>query len=393
MKTKLTPAAIGKLTAPGCYWDASMAGFGLLITPGGHRSFICQYRNAAGVSRRQTIKLVLGLEAARLEARKLQGDVARGLDPVAQKRKERQAVKTTLAAVFDLYEKLEGGKLCSAAARRGVFARYVLPALGSRPIKEIRRGEIVSLLDSIQAATGVRTANIALMLLSRVFGWYSIRNEEFRSPLVKGMARRENPARDRVLSDDEIRALWAATADLSDPFNRLVRFTLLTATRRTEGAAMSRSELDGDAWSIPASRYKVGAEMLIPLSGAARAVLASAPKIGPGDWVFTIDGRARIGGFSRRKTALDARMRAAGLDSLPAWRIHDLRRTARSLMSRAGVAADIAERALGHTLPTIRRTYDRHSYVAEKRAAFEALARQVEMILHPTDNVISIRRG
>jgi integrase len=247
---------------------------------------------------------------------------------------------------FTLIEKLEGGKLRSAAHRRRLFNNHVVPVLGSRPIKEIRRGEIVALMDDIEANVGVRTANIALAILSRVFGWYSIREEDFRSPLVKGMARQEAHPRDRVLSDDEIRALWTATADQTDPFNRLVRFTLLTATRRDEAGAMSWSELDGDVWSIPASRYKVGAEMVIPLSGAAQTVLACAPRVGPGDWVFTIDGRARIGGFSRRKTALDTRMLAAGLDSLPAWRVHDLRRTARSLMSRAGVAADIAERAL-----------------------------------------------
>jgi integrase len=395
MRIKLTPKTIEKLATPGVYWDQAMAGFGVVVTPALHKSFCVQYRTSAGVSRRATLKLVLGLDGARSEARKIQGDVERGLDPVGEDRAKRRAVKTTLAAVFDLYEKLEGGKLRSAAGRRALFINHVLPTLGGRPIADLRRGEIVSLLDSIEANVGARTANLTLALLSRMMGWYAIRNEDFRSPIVKGMARQNNPERDRVLSDDEIRALWVATTDLADPFHRLLRFILLTATRRDEAAAMRWSELDGGVWTLPASRVKTKAEMVIPLSEAARSILASVAKVGPGEWVFTLDGRVRIRSFGGRKRALDARMLGTGLvNTLPRWTTHDLRRTARSLMSRAGVAADIGERCLGHLMPKIRRTYDRHSYMQEKAQAFEALAGMIERIINPTattDNVVKIR--
>jgi integrase len=397
MRIKLTPATVAKLATPGVYWDEAMAGFGVVVTPALHKSFCVQYRNATGVSRRATLKLVLGLEKARREAQIIQGRVAQGLDPVAEKRAARQVVKTTLAAIFADYERIEGGKLRSAAARRALFSRHVLPALGNRPVKEIRRGEIVALLDDIQAATGVRTANICLMILRRVMSWHSVRDEHFTNPIVKGMARQEAPARDRILTDDEVRALWAATADQADPFNRLMRFTLLTACRRDESGAMRWQEIKGAEWSIPSSRYKTGIEMLVPLSSAPQAVLASSPKIGNEGWVFTIDGKTRIGSFSRRKAALDKRMvgelRAAGVEEAAAWRTHDLRRTARSLMSRAGVPADHAERALGHKMAAIRGTYDRHSYAAEKAQAFEALAGMVERILSPADNVVTMRAG
>src|SRR5262245_13645042 len=72
------------------------------------------------------------------------------------------------------------------------------------------------------------------------------------------------------------------------------------------------------------------------------------------------------------------------------WVIHDLRRTARSLMSRAGVSPDHAERALGHIIPGVRGVYDRHEFRGEKAKAFEMLAAQVERILNPHSNVIPL---
>jgi integrase len=394
VRIKLTPATIAKLATPGIYWDETMAGFGVVVTRALHKSFCVQYRNGAGISRRATLKLVLGLEKARREAQIIRGKVAQGLDPVDAKRAERRAIKTTLRAIFDDYERIEGGKLRSAASRRAAFARDVLPTLGNRPIKEIRRGEIVALLDRIQAAKGPRTANVALTLLNRTMTWHAVRDETFVNPIVEGMSREEAGARERVLSDDEMQALWKATADQADPFNRMARLLLLTACRRDEVGAMRWSEIKGSEWSIPSSRYKSAIEHVIPLSEAARAVLAGASKIaGEADWVFTTDGRTRIGSFNRRKKALDARMAAAaGVDSLPRWTLHDLRRSARSLMSRAGVPADHAERALGHKMPTLRGTYDRHSFIEEKRQAFEVLAAQVERILNPAPaNVVPFR--
>jgi integrase len=138
--------------------------------------------------------------------------------------------------------------------------------------------------------------------------------------------------------------------------------------------------------------------MEIPLSAAAQGVLGSMPKIGTKGWVTT-----RIGHFTGLKAKLDARMleqlRAMAAErgddpakvTLPRWTIHDLRRTARSLMSRAGVPADHAERCLGHVIGGVRGIYDRHAFSEEKRTAFEALAALIERILHPAANVVPLR--
>jgi integrase len=167
---------------------------------------------------------------------------------------------------------------------------------------------------------------------------------------------------------------------------------------------MMRGEVspNGD-WLISAERMKAKQEHLIPLSPAARAIVDGMPKLGP--YVFTTAGRCPMRNFGKVKAGLDAAMlaemrkgaqqrgEAPAKITLDPWVIHDLRRTARSLMSRAKINADIAERCLAHVMGGVRGTYDRHSYYDEKRAAFEALAQQVDSIITPpSGNVLPMRR-
>jgi integrase len=150
---------------------------------------------------------------------------------------------------------------------------------------------------------------------------------------------------------------------------------------------MTRAELTGADWLIPATRMKNGRDHLVPLSAAAMSVLAELPAIGkPDGFVFTRDGVRAYQQVWAQKSALHERSGTSG------WTLHDLRRTARSLMSRAGVHPDHAERCLGHVISGVRGIYDRHGFHAEKRAAFEALAAQIDRILQPADNVVPLRQ-
>jgi integrase len=179
----------------------------------------------------------------------------------------------------------------------------------------------------------------------------------------------------------------------------LVRFLLLTATRLREASKMNRGELsaDGTEWTIPAARHKSKRDFLVPLSKAAQEALAAVPVIGTKGLVFTHDGETSLSGFSKAKRGFDevvlAELRKANpkAEPLPRWTNHDLRRTARSLMSRAGVPPRHAEAALGHVIAGVEGTYDRHTYADEKRAAFESLALQIERILKPQNNVVAMR--
>jgi integrase len=130
---------------------------------------------------------------------------------------------------------------------------------------------------------------------------------------------------------------------------------------------MQWSELSGSLWTIPAAKMKGKAEHIVPLSAAALSILderrSAAMPFG------------RSIASSQRKAEFDAKV------PIPPWRLHDLRRTARSLMSRAGVNKDIGERCLAHAIGGVREVYDRHAYLEEKKAAFDALAALIERII------------
>ncbi len=392
MRNKLTPAFVAAAKAePGAertvYWDASMPGFGLMVTNAGHKSYVCQYR-AGGRSRRLTIRLGIGLNAARREARKAQGDVAKGHDPVGERRRQHGLSLNTLGAIADEYFLREGKRLRTAEFRRAALERLVLPRFRSTPIGEISRSDIVRLLDKIEDERGAVAADRALAYLRRLMTWHASRSDDFRSPIVRGMARTRpsERQRERVLTDDELRAIWGTAATAKGVFGPFVQFLLLTAARRTEAAGMRRTEITGGDWVIPSERYKTGKQLVLPLSAAAAKVLAKMPAFESTDFVFTSDGTAPISGFSKFKVKFDAACGVTG------WTLHDCRRTARSLMSRAGVPSDHAERCLGHVIGGVRGTYDRHEFYAEKPAAFEALAAQIERIINPpAANVVPMR--
>jgi integrase len=148
---------------------------------------------------------------------------------------------------------------------------------------------------------------------------------------------------------------------------------------------MPWSEITGTDWTLPASRNKAKVDLVRPLSKAALAVLQALPTAGS-TYVFSTNGRTPISAFSRELLALS---NASGTDG---WTLHDLRRTARSLMSRAGIDANVAERCLGHVIGGVRGVYDRHEYHREKALAFEALAAQIDRIIRPQANVVGIKR-
>jgi integrase len=379
--------------------DAGCRGLYLIVQPSGHKAFAVRYRFAG-----KPKKLSLGsvpLAAARKAATHALHEVTQGRDPSTAKQHHKQERRVTAANTFHVvaeqYLALEcgmrrasgkvvfTGPLRTAARRLTDLERLVFPAIGNRPIAEIRRSEIVSLLDKIQVENGPVMADRVLAAIRAIMNWHTSRSDDFRSPIVRGMARTKSKerARSRVLTDAELRVIWTTADKTAPPFGAFVQFLLLTAARRAEAARMTWHEISGTDWTLPAARNKAKVDLVRPLSATAQNVLAKLPRLVDCEFVFTAGSRA-FSSFGRAKAAFTASCGVTG------WTLHDLRRTARSLMSRAGVNADHAERCLGHVIGGVRGTYDRHEYYDEKRHAFEALAALIRQIADPQDNVISI---
>jgi integrase len=371
------------------YWDAGCKGLALRVSSTGAKTWTFVF---GWGSRRHRMRLgtypATGLARVRTLADEARADLELGRDP-------RIVRGETLKAVCENYLAREGAALRTGDDRKATLARLVYPELGDRPIDDIRRSEIVRLLDRIVDTSGPTAADKALAFIRRVFNWHASRSDDFRSPIVPGMARTKpkERARKRILADDEIRVVWRVASD-QGTFGRLVRFLLLTGARRSEAAAMSGPELDGADWTLTAARNKTKLDLLRPLSGAA---LAELPDTRP--FVFSTDGGATaLLGFSKAKAEFDravlAELRKANPEAEPMqpWRLHDLRRTARSLMSRADIASDHAELCLGHVIGGIRGTYDRYEYIDEKRNAFAKLARLVERIVNGKPTVLRLVR-
>jgi integrase len=368
-------------------------GLYIVVQPSGRKSFAVRYR-FSGIPKKLTLPAGLTLAAARRLAADAVYQAAQGSDPVAAKKTAKvetaESTANTVAAVCAAYMQREGGKLRTADQRERIFRRLIYPVIGGRQLDSIKRSELVQMLDRIEDRSGARMADVTLAVLRRVFTWHALRSDEFRSPIVRGMGRQVavEHRRSRVLDDRELRAVWTAAGAASGPFGTLVRFLLLTSGRRNEAARMRWDEIDAEGiWTLPATRSKTKSEIIRPLSKAALALLDGHLRTLDCDFVFTSNGSTAIASFSGPKEKLDA---ASGVTG---WRIHDLRRTARSLLSRAGINADVAERCLGHALPGIRATYDRHHYIDEMRYAFETLAAQIELIINPPrGDVVPLRQ-
>lgn len=205
-------------------------------------------------------------------------------------------------------------------------------------------------------------------------------------------------ARDRVLSDDEIRTVWRALESIGWPFGEIGKLLLLTGARRDEIATGTWSEIDleRELWTIPGSRTKNREAHGIPLSDAAVDILKGLPHIDskPG-YVFTTNGRTPVSGFSKAKDAIDAAIREGGDEAYPHWTIHDLRRTVATNLQKLGVRLEVTEAILNHVSGSragIVGVYQRHAWTDEKRAALAAWARRLDAIVtgETASNVVSI---
>ena len=355
--------------------DTEQRGLHIRITPMGAKSFWVVARDPN--HKQVWHKLgdaVIGIDKARTEAKRVIKAIVEGED-----RGGPQTYKAISDQWFERHVQNKKRKLRSGINIRRYLDKHILPEWGGRDFTTIRRTDVAKLLDHVEDNAGPVAADLVLSVVRSISNWYATRDDHYVSPVVRGM-RRSNPkerARDRILNDDELRAVWTA-AESNDVFGAFVRLALLTGQRKEKVASIRWEDIDGSVWHVPSEKREKGNAGDLALPQIALDIINAQPRFASNPYVFAGRGGGHFNGFSEGKKAFDAK-----LPPMPRWVIHDLRRTARSLMSRAGVRPDIAERALGHVIKGVEGIYDRHSYQEEKAHALRALAGLISSILSP----------
>jgi integrase len=279
-------------------------------------------------------------------------------------------------------------KLRSQAEIERCLKIYVLPHWGDRSFTSIRRSDIADLLDHIEDKHGSRQADVVLGIVRSISNWYAPRHDDYLSPFTRGMGRSKAEPRERTLDDDELRLVWK-TAAANGSFGALIRILLLTGQRRGATLGMRWSDISADGvWKIQTEDREKSNAGSLQLTPAALAIINAQPRLAGNAFVFAATrGDGPLNSFSKAKAVFD---KACGVDG---WVLHDLRRSARSLLSRAGVRPDISERVLGHTIEGVEGVYDRHKYDAEKADALRRLEGLIHTIVNPpTGNVLPLRQ-
>jgi integrase len=343
------------------------------------------------------------------EARKVALDalarIHKGADLVAEKRAARAARKAALAeaTVAERLAQWQQAKTSRwsdryAAEVARLVEREILPALGAKPLRLTTRADWTGLVARKRASAPVVAGHLYRIASSflnhaEAEGWID-------SPILprKGAARLAPPPppRERALSDDELIAIWTATAAEPPKSRAFVRLMILTGCRRAEAAGITTGEIDREAgiWRLPGTRAKNGRAHVMPLCDLALAELDAVwPEHGAAagsDWRLLGAHGSGFVGFSKLKSRIDTKANIAP------WCWHDLRRTVRTGLARLGVDRLHAERALNHVSGQSRleRTYDTHDYEAETLAALRRWQAHVASLVAPSPiaEVVPLRR-
>jgi integrase len=375
------------------YLDSLVPGLALRVTDNGHKSFvlIARYPSHPINPTRRALGSYgkLTLDKARDKARHWLELIGNGVDPAVEEAREKAAVQRRQANSFaavaaDFLDRHASGLKKTKEARTIIEGEFV-KRWGARPITDITAEEVAAAIRAIVNRGAPYQAHNSFGYVRRLFTW-AIGTHEFgiaTSPVERLkpadlIGKRE--ARERILSDDELRAVWAAAGEMGYPYGPLFRLLILTGQREREIADASWSEIDFDKplWTVPSSRMKGARAHQVPLAPAALALLQDLPRFSGGDHVFTTtDGAKPVNGFSKAKARIDR------LSGIAGWKIHDLRRTARTHFSALDVQDLVRELVIAHARPGLHKVYDQHTYEAEKRRCLLLWERRLQAILRP----------
>lgn len=406
MPLRFTEELVADLQCPAgqkdkLFFDDKQKGLGIRVTQAGGKVFVAQWTDpATGQKRREVLGAsgAITLDQARKAAAAHLGDVAKGLDPRAERlakaealRKAKEAAKQAreaakaakLEAAFTLERLVTDWAAIGLAKRRPRYKAEAVRALRfgfakdwTRPASALTKARIVKIQDALTKAGKHASASRLAAYGRAAYAWAGKRGTLPANPFEGLPTGAAAVVRDRLLTDQEIGAIWNAARNMPEPAGPFVQLALLTLARREEVAGMRWSEISPDlsVWTIPAQRMKRGQAHVVTLTDAAREALNAVTRIDGQDLVFSTTGRSPISGFSKIKTKLDK------LSGVTGWVLHDFRRAGPSTLARLGFSSILADKLLAHqpsALSSVARTYQQHDFSAEKQAALAAWSAHV----------------
>ncbi|WP_426227432.1 tyrosine-type recombinase/integrase [Pararhizobium sp. DWP3-4] len=424
----LKPAAAGSRTE---IRDELVSGLSIRVSEKGKKTFvlIARFPGSSNPTRRAIGEYpAISLQAAREEAKTWLLLLKRGIDPrdeLARARTEqaRKRENTFSAVVEDYLKDIPTRKRNRHAEqdareiRRELLVRkdkddkvIWANSWAKKPVVDVTDADIAELIGAIRDRPAPGMAYNVWGHIKAIFAWAMWPERRQGYGLTVNPTQHLQPkhfklsktSSVRVLSNDEIKAYWAAADATPYPLGPFYKLLMLSGQRKSEVSEATWSEFDLKTrmlWTVPEERFKSGQSHIVPLSVDALALLNDLPEFSgddAGDFLFSsTEGRKPINGFSRAKSALDASMleilkKDDPEAKLPAWVFHDVRRTVRTRLSSLRVNADIAEMVIGHGKTGLRRVYDHYEFEPEMREALDRWAAALKKIVSPSadDNVL-----
>lgn len=337
----------------------------------------------------------LSLAKARETAKAMAARVALGYD-VASEKQERKAAAlakieeeknaiTMLALANEYYERMILGRWKHPDIVRRRIDKDIVPSLGHMKVEDIKPRHIDDMLQTIVKRGAPSIANDTLRWVRRMFD-YGIKRHVIEinpaSAFDLNDAGGKEEARDRALSRNELVKLFAAmrlAKGFSIENDLSIRLLLLLCVRKMELCAARKEEFDLSAgvWHLPGERTKTGKPINIPLPALAIGWLQQLFELaGPSSWLLPARKmQHRMVPHIHEGTIGTAMGKVKPhMPDVPAFTVHDLRRTARTHLAELGIDPVVAERCLNHKIPGVEGIYNRHDYFNERREALNKWA-------------------
>ena len=388
-------------------------GFGLRIEPSGRKSFFLEYRFGEAEERRNRVLTIgkhptVSLTEARSIASQSLSQIEQDIDPAIQKLTKKIPDRNALTLGDLVEEYIEKWAKVKKKERswkedERLLNKDILPVIGRKKAKDIRRRDIVLLLDAIVERGATITANRVLAVTRKMFNFAVGRDIIDASPCVQIPAPSKENRRERYLSEDEIKVFWEKLDDakMSQEIRLALKFLLVTGQRKNEviGAEWSEFDLKNKWWTIPAEKSKNKLTHRVPLTSTAMEIL-NALKKSTGQYQFVFaspvghtkrNPERKAGIFPILGSAVDRALRnnqtnnlktkQKNIFNLDHFTPHDLRRTTASMMTKSGVDRLVLKKILNHADREVTAIYDIYEDDKEKQVAMRTWDRELKQIL------------